>query len=887
MSLPRTRLLARLFASEARLVRLWAPPGYGKSSLVRLFARRFERHATCDCSGLSDVVAFAGRAMAALASESQSGESIAATRLRLHATEAEPAAWSRALLDAWKASQEHSLFIVEHAEAICENSGILAMLGDMLAARPAQRVILIGSRSALPLRFSHYLAPHQVVTLSRNDLRFDDEEAASVFEGTDLAPELVGRIVRLADGWPFALLLLALFAQYDANIEKLVDRLVDVPSENLHGYLANEVLSAFTPEMMSTMLAAAAIPNASLEDISAATGIRHATPIIDRLLHLPGFISSETGAYQMHPLLRGALRSQHGGDDTNYISRAASEYERSGDFLRAAELHGVYGDVQAAAAALDRLPITAFARPSSRLIEALTKIDISTLCAFPNLWIATLPYRRQNVATSRLYDEARRLLSSISPEGSAVHHRRLRVRLAALAEELGALSEARSLLETSGPADSSGEEPEERRLALMTSALIAAKEGRFSDADEFLDESDAVKGARHVRFDAERARIALQKARLLGDWHGALKLSEEAVYAAQRGGTTSRIIDATRAAGWAAWYLNDDERVTAANEMLADCGYSAPRAFVRYVEAILSRGAIDAPAYVLPIARWHAALVTADIEQAKELFDQALQGIEDVEDAFLHVVMRVSAALLLPVQRRRLLEARTVAAHIESPPLQASLELLIDSTEPSDYGIFKYIAARVARSPLKQRQDVLRVDVVRGEVRRGSEALHVSDRGLELLVALALMPAGTTKEELAAAIWPGLDGESAVNTLKMRVSRTRAQIADKEAVANTKRGYTLDERVAIDVREFERLLRDVRGSEAFGDPVRRHVIDAIRTLGAREQSYGAGWAWFAPFATHLDELQSELTLALARDAFRRGDASPPNSYAASSISRSP
>ena len=149
MTLARSRLLARVLASEARVVRLWAPPAYGKSSLARLFARQFDRHAICDCAGVSDAVDFAGRAFSALAGESQGGgDSVSLTRLRLHAIEADEATWSRALLEAWKSRQEPSLLILEHAEAIAAVPAALALLGDVLATRPAERVILISSRIA-------------------------------------------------------------------------------------------------------------------------------------------------------------------------------------------------------------------------------------------------------------------------------------------------------------------------------------------------------------------------------------------------------------------------------------------------------------------------------------------------------------------------------------------------------------------------------------------------------------------------------------------------------------------------------------------------------------------------------------------------------------------
>ena len=187
------------------------------------------------------------------------------------------------------------------------------MLGDLLAARPAERAILLSSREPLPLDVGRYLAPHQVLTLGPAELQLDGEEAASVFEGSDLAQPIVDRFLRLAAGWPTALLLLARIAHYEPELERLLDRL-DASIADPHEYLLSEVLSALTPEMTTTLLAAAAIGEATLEDISAATDISHAAPIVEGLLRLPGFISYESGAYRMHPLLHTALSARFGAD---------------------------------------------------------------------------------------------------------------------------------------------------------------------------------------------------------------------------------------------------------------------------------------------------------------------------------------------------------------------------------------------------------------------------------------------------------------------------------------------------------------------------------------------------------------------------------------------
>jgi ATP/maltotriose-dependent transcriptional regulator MalT len=852
MILARRRLLARLGASEPRLVRLCAPPGYGKTDFAAIWARRFDRHGTCDCAGVSGTVEFAGRVISALAGESHgSGEAIARTRLFLHVTEADDAAWSRALLEAWKLRQERALLIFENADAACAQPGILALLGDMLAARPAERVVLISSRQPLPLDVARYLAPHQVLTLSRDELQLDDDEAERVFEGTDLAQPAIDRILQLAGGWPIAVLLLARIAHYEPELEQLLSRLRNITTD-LHEYLLHEVLSALTPDMTSTMLAAAAIPHATLEDISVATGIAHAAPVIDGLLRLPGFISYESGTYQMHSLLRAAIRRRHEDDLAEYVLRAARGNEHLGDFLRAAELYNIAGDADAAATALDRLPTATLQEPSPRFIDALTRIPASTIAARPNLWMAMLLYRRHIVDVARLYEEAIALQEAVDAKTSPAPFRRLGVRRAMLACELNHPREAAATLEHFRPIGSSNETPEEQRLVLMTSAVVAAKRGQFLEADAFVEEADAVHNARHLRFDEERAQIAMEKALMHGDWDELLKLSEERLMAAMRIGPTERIVEAARAVARAAWYSNDDERVATAQQIVKDCGAAA-------------FDVNEAAA----IADWETALTSGDGDRAAALLDRAIERSDAGESGFLRVAVRISAALLVAAQHRRLLEAREIAEPIESPPLQTSIELLIDSPESLDYGIFKPLAARVARSPLKARQNRLFVDVVRGQVRRGSDILHVSDRGLELLVALALFEPGTVNEELGAALWPTLDRKAAVNSLKMCVSRTRAQVGDRESIQNARNGYALGEHVGSDVRELERLLQRVRGAGALGASTRLQVHQLLNTWGDHQPAHAAGWAWFSPYAAHLGEMRRELAHALEEDASRR------------------
>ena len=536
--------------------------------------------------------------------------------------------------------------------------------------------------------------------------------------------------------------------------------------------------------------------------------------------------------------------------------------------MRAAELYLAYGDEASAAAALDRLPARLLEHPAARLIEALARIKLPRSATTP---ICGSRYSRTAASTSTPLASTgkRRAVHALPSTAPAALQRRLRIRLAHLAQELEQLAEAESLLEAS-QTQVRRTRAQELRLMLMTKAIVEAKRGRLAEADELVDESDAVQGARHLRLDAESAQVAMEKARLLGDWHGVLKMSEEALYAASRSGVTSRIVEAGRAVASAAWYCNDDARLTAARQLLEDCGDGEVRAFDRCVETALARGPVDAPAHTLQTARWHAALATTDGDLAKDLFDAAIEGIDAVENGFLQIAIRVCRGA--PVTRATP-KASGGTSHRRADRVSSASGIPRTPDRLGRTGELRDIQGDGGRVALaaQNHRNVFYLDVLRGRARRGSDPLPVSDRGLELLAALALLPSGTSKEELAAAIWPALHGDDALNALKMCVSRTRAQAGDKDVIQSTKGGYALNECVAVDVRDLTALLRSARGADSLAEPVRRQLRDAVAAIETRNRAQTSSWAWFAPHATHLDELRDELAAILAKELRRSFD----------------
>ena len=299
MTLARSRLLARVLASEPRFVRLCAPAG-----LRQVIARAF----VCAPVRSSRDLRLRG--------ESRDRSTLPAARCRRWPAKSQSGRRfdrARRACGCTRSRQTR-----QPGAAPCSTRGRHVENTRSLFSNTLKRLRRFRRRPRAPRRYAcgapgRTRAPYQLArsrcrsdsrTISRR-IRFSpsratscvsiDEEAASVFEGTDLATAAVNRhrspCRRLAHRAAAARALRPIRRQRRFAWST---GWADVDSTDSHEHLANEVLSAFTPDMMSTLWLAAAIPNASLEDISAATGIRHATPIVDRLLHLPGFISSET-----------------------------------------------------------------------------------------------------------------------------------------------------------------------------------------------------------------------------------------------------------------------------------------------------------------------------------------------------------------------------------------------------------------------------------------------------------------------------------------------------------------------------------------------------------------------------------------------------------------
>src|SRR5579863_10288406 len=111
----RTRLADLVLKAGPRLLRVVAPAGYGKTTLVHQLGRRFGSFALCDCDRASDTIELSRRVLGALAREtSQRTESVASQMVSL---QDDPNQWADLALRVWsEPSNTPDLFVFDNLE---------------------------------------------------------------------------------------------------------------------------------------------------------------------------------------------------------------------------------------------------------------------------------------------------------------------------------------------------------------------------------------------------------------------------------------------------------------------------------------------------------------------------------------------------------------------------------------------------------------------------------------------------------------------------------------------------------------------------------------------------------------------------------------------------
>jgi LuxR family transcriptional regulator, maltose regulon positive regulatory protein len=288
----RPRLTRLLDESEARIILLCAPAGYGKTTLAREWAEsRSEGAIWYSCRQTDyDVARFAVSLAEVLGATSARLERIQG----LAAAGASPLALAHAIAD--EALDRQALLIVDDYHYAAESEEAETMFAELVHLSSLRLVITSRQRPRWVTGRTQVYG--QVVLLGMRQLAFTDAEASEVL-GKKAAPS-TNAILDMARGWPAVIGM----AAGQGDIEAFAPTL---PPSALYAFVAEDVFQRARPWLKEALLILAAGGDATDEIARDLLGKRYERAIADAT-NLGLLAPDAERSSAIHPLLRDFLQ---------------------------------------------------------------------------------------------------------------------------------------------------------------------------------------------------------------------------------------------------------------------------------------------------------------------------------------------------------------------------------------------------------------------------------------------------------------------------------------------------------------------------------------------------------------------------------------------------
>lgn len=876
LELRRDSLLERVQRVQPRIIALIAPAGFGKTTFARQLLGGRSGAAICDATGIFDDLDLARRVVPALAHENP-GRTQTLTQRELMLGDGGTSVAERVNLavESWKEPASDTIFVFENAEHIARNPSARDFFARLLTQRPAGRTIVICSRESLRVHLTRFAPPHEILTLRAEDLAFDRSELSQLFQNYEEEPAFISRIMQLSQGWPIAVFLLKRFAA-EGRIEKLLESLDDIAFEELHDYLADQVLASLEPALMDALFACACIPHTTLADLHAALPDDASVRALVEFAKESPFLSrAPDGAFTLHPLLASLLAERHEEQRNDLLARAADVHAKARRFQRAAELHLARGDQRAAAHALGQHEVIRDHAPSMEYARVLSSLDRSLVQSYPRLWAVTALLRMFCIDTEELLDEAESLWRTLSPDVTQIERYYILIFRILFMSYIGLLDEAEEMLEQFARESGIAAEPRNyfEGYLFYLLGLLRGRTGRIAQAEKDLTMALPLVSGMDIMASGTLLALGADVARVRGEFPVARQFIDRALEPARKSGLYNFVAFDLAEGAFGAWISGDDASLARYAAELED---TVQRNGVRgfsYFSAI-ARGRSEEPADAdllkwVACGRILAAAQAPDTAHAVRYAKAAVTAAQQYRSPFIECLANIALAVFDDVHFDEHMEkAIARALRCQSEPLELAVRAVAERR--AEHGMLNAFMSRLQRERI-ERVPMLEVQLTSGSVRSAGREISLSERELALLVALSLRRETVPRSRLADLLWPELDEYAARNALSVCLHRLRHHLGNDQSIVRTKDGYALNDDVRVDLWEIDRTVGALRSRPALGDTERRRLAIVYDKLRARRPDRMAHWEWFEPTERHMCELRLEAAHRLASDALSHGN----------------
>jgi len=652
------------------------------------------------------------------------------------------------------------------------------------------------------------------------------------------------------------------------RLSEILERLDNVAYDELHYYLAEQALASIPESSRKALIACAAIPDATHEDVAYATGDPNDGERLAELASTSALIRvRRDGTYALHPLMRHILLQNLGDRRQAMLARCAQAWDESKHHGRAARLYWEAGIRNAAADQLEAHYADGDIRSIIRTDEyaqLCASLEIHEVLHRPNAWLKHCLGRIFKDDTRGCAREGQLVLEGARGQISVGIDAFIHSWISWMHLHAGETDQPPALNRSPDSLP-----PGARAFAHLVQADTLGRCGRITECEAALKAANDL----FVPLDEIAAMQAVIRAtgieRLNGRTHEERALLDHATHLF--GAVDSRLVLWSLAERvMASWLSGDDAALrTNASDLRTRVETEDSPALEHFVASINGEfgepNGTESPRFVA-----YAYLVQAcnseDVLSARHYAERAYVAATRAHEPYLVLLSFIARAKLDPPGNAHLSQAMDASERIGSLRLQEAVRAIVAGGK--DAGMLGAFVARLEKTREGSMQP-LTIELASCAVSRGVERLQLSERELALAIAIARRPEPTSAIELAEMLWPDLDEGAGLRAVQTYVHRLRQRLQDHDVIELVAQGYRYRSDTSVDPWQIERDVASLPHAPLgrFDTLILARVTMQLSTT---RPGFTIGWEWFAPVERRMAELLRDAEYRMAKNALQSG-----------------